>query len=85
MKSSVLNISGFTFSMIEHWWLIILSILINVAMALYEKASESNIEKRRVEWINKNMPKNAYKYEVYIKNPTEFLTEKKDSSRGRIV
>lgn len=84
-KSDLLGIAGWSFSMIEDWWIVIVVVAFGVIMSIYERSVDKKIEKTRKKWIECHMPNNAYKYEKYIENPDGYIIDKTCDNIGNAV
>ena len=71
--SDALDIEGFTFSMIESWWLLIAGAIAWIINVAYEKKTEKQQQAVRDEWIEKNMPEHLEKHKKYVKNIIDYV------------
>lgn len=56
LKSDILGIKGWSFSMIENWWQPVAGVVLIIAEYIYKKIQKNQMDKKRVEWFEKNLP-----------------------------
>ena len=56
LKSEALGIDGWSFSMIENWWQPIVCVVLVVVRYFYKKFVKGQMDKKRMEWFEKNLP-----------------------------
>lgn len=68
MKSDILNIPGFEFSMIENWWLVIAAAVIYIVIVPMLKKYVKSIEEAAIEsWFVQSFPEHEALYQKYGK------------------
>ena len=79
-KSEILNIPGWSFSMIE-WKNLIFTGLFAIAYHILRYLGKKYVERLRSDWIKKNYSEHSYKYEKYVVDPESFaIAEEVNSS-----
>lgn len=74
---------AFDFSIVENWWMLIGYAIISIFQHVYASTVNKQLEKQQIEWMNKTMPENTKKYEVYVKNVFSYVRKKAiNSSRN---
>ena len=83
MKSDILNIPGFEFSMIENWWLAIAAVVIYIVIVSMLEHYTESIEEAAIEsWFVQNFPEHEALYQKYGKKSSiaKYLIKREGST-----
>ena len=61
LKTEIFNAAlgsskGWSFSMIENWWLLIAAAILGLAKHIYESVADEKLNSKRLDWLEKNFP-----------------------------
>ncbi len=79
-ESDLLGTSGFKFSMIENWWLVICAAVVFVAGSIYIRTTEKQNKIVQYTWVKKNLQKYVGLYNKYIKSEDSDLLKDIDKA-----
>lgn len=56
LKQLGLSAEGWSFSMIENWWQLIVFVALRIVIGIYKAISGAPIKQRKIEWLEKTIP-----------------------------
>lgn len=71
--SDLLGIEGFNLSMIENWWLLVVSVAIWIAIDVYEKKMDASHKVVRNAWMKGNLPECFGNHDKYVNKVADYI------------
>ena len=71
--SDILGVEGFTLSMIEDWWLLIVAAIVLIVADVYEKRIKKSRKIVRDAWIRENLPNCFGNHDKYVNKVADYI------------
>ena len=77
--SDLLDIEGFSFSMIKHWWLLIVGCMSFLIGEICNTVTEKSRQAERDEWIKKNAPEQFETHKKYVRDRYAYIVQNRSA------
>ena len=71
-KSDLLGMDGFSFSMIENYWMLAVVVVLIVINSIIDSKISNNIDEAKKQWVATNLPHHSGRFRKYVLNAVEY-------------